>query len=158
MLDQHIDDPSSSVPDPARQVRPGTTAKSSVAAVSAQSMIGKSILIKGEITGAESVHIEGTVEGSIALPDDRVTVGTSGRVTADITAQDIVIAGELTGTCNASDHLFVRREGSLFGDIVTSRISIEEGACLTGSIDVRRESKPALTTAVQEPLELSQVN
>lgn len=121
-------------------------------------MIGKSIVIKGEITGSESVHIEGNVEGTIVLPDDRVTVGPSGRVTADITAQDIVIAGEVTGTCNASDHLFVRREGSLFGDIVASRISVEDGACLTGSIDVRRESKPALKIVEEEPIESSHVN
>ena len=73
MLDQRVDDASSSVPDPVRQVRPGAP-KSSVSAVGAQSTIGKTLLIKGEITGSGSVHIEGKVEGTIALPDDRVTV------------------------------------------------------------------------------------
>ena len=150
MLDQRVDDSLSSVPDPLRQVRPGNVAKSSVAAVSAQSMIGKSLVIKGEITGAESVHIEGTVEGTIALPDDRVTVGASGRVSADITAQDIVVLGEVNGRCDASDHLFVRREGSLCGDVMTARISVEDGAYLTGTIDIRREAKAAPIVAEPE--------
>jgi cytoskeletal protein CcmA (bactofilin family) len=121
-------------------------------------MIGKSIIIKGEITGAESVHIEGTVEGSIALPDDRVTVGPSGRVSADITAQDIVVLGELTGSCDACDHLYVRRDGSFCGDIVTARICVEDGAYLTGTVDVRTEPTPALGAAEQELDEPSHVN
>ena len=153
VLDQRIDDSSSSVLDPVRQARPGNVAKSSVAAVSAQSMIGKTLIIKGEITGAESVHIEGTVEGSIALPDDRVTIGASGRVTADITAQDIVVLGELSGSCDASDHLFVRREGSLCGNVVTARISVEDGAYLTGTIDIRKEAVSAPIAAEPEAAE-----
>jgi len=163
VLDQRVDDSLSSVPDPVRQVRPGNVGKSSAAAVSAPSMIGKSLIIKGEITGSESIHIEGTVEGCVVLPDDRVTVGASGRVSADITAQDIVVLGELTGSCDASEHLYVRREGSFCGDAVTARISVEDGACLTGTIDIRKESAAASgiveeETAEQELVESSQVN
>lgn len=150
MLNQRVDDSSSSGSDQFLQARPGNTAKSSVSAVSAQSMIGKSIIIKGEITGAESIQIEGTVEGTIVLPDDRVTVGLSGHVSANITAQDIVVQGELTGSCDASDHLYVRREGSLCGDIVTSRISVEDGAYLTGTIDIRKEATPVPRILEQE--------
>ena len=145
MLDQRVDAAS-------------FTPKSSVSAVGAQSMIGKSLFIKGEITGSESVHIEGKVEGSIALPGDRVTVGRDGRVSANIAAQDIVVLGEVLGSCNASDHLNVRRDGSLCGDVVVARISVEEGAYLTGSIDIRRESAPASRTEEQEPVESLQVN
>jgi cytoskeletal protein CcmA (bactofilin family) len=153
MLDQRVDGSSSSVPDQFLQVRPGSTAKSSVSAVTAQSVIGKSLVIKGEITGAESVHIEGTVEGTILLPDDRVTVGPDGRVSADITAQDIVVQGELTGSCDASNHLYVRSGGSLCGDVVTTRISVEDGAYLTGTIDIRREPAPVPSTPEQETAE-----
>ena len=153
MLDQRVDDSSAPAPDQFRQVRPGNTAKSSVSAVSAQSMIGKSIVVKGEITGSESVHIEGTVEGTIALPGDRVTVGPSGRVSADIAAQDIVVQGELTGSCDAGDILYVRRDGSLCGDIVATRISVEDGAYLTGTVDIRTESTPAPRIAQQETAE-----
>lgn len=163
MLDQRIDDSSSSVPDQFRQVRPGNSAKSSVAAVSAQSVIGKSLIIKGEITGTESVQIDGIVEGTVMLPDDRVTVGPSGRVSADVIAQDIVVHGEVIGDCEATDHLYVRREGSICGNIVAARISVEDGAYLTGTVDIRRESKPApeaeeQETVEQEPLELASVN
>lgn len=139
MSDQRVEAASPSVPDPARW--PGNAPKSTASAVSAQSMIGKTISIKGEITGAESVQIEGHIEGSITLPQDRVTVGSSGRVSATITAQDIVLQGEVTGSCFATGHLYVRREGSLCGDVVTSRISVEDGAHLTGSIDIHKESK-----------------
>jgi cytoskeletal protein CcmA (bactofilin family) len=155
MSDQRVDAASSSVPD---QVRPGNAAKSSLSAVGAQSTIGKSLLIKGEITGSESVHIEGKVEGTIALPNDRVTVGCNGRVSATIAAQDIVVHGVVLGNCNASDHLAIRSEGSLFGDIVVSRISVEDGAYLTGSIDIRREPAPALMAEENELVEALHAN
>ena len=163
MLDQRVNGSTSSVLDPARQVRPGNVAVPSAAAVSAPSMIGKSLIIKGEITGSESVVIEGEVKGSIVLPDDRVTIGASGRVSADITARDIVVLGELTGSCDVSEHLYVRRDGSYFGNAVTARISVEDGACLTGTIDIRKETKPAAVpeeqeTAEQELSELAHVN
>ena len=118
--------------------------------VGAQSIIGKTLLIKGEITGSGSVHIEGKIEGSITLPEDRVTIGRNGRVSANIAAQDIVVLGEVLGSCNASDHLDIRNEGSLYGDVVVSRISVEEGAYLTGSIDIRREPAAVPAPKVEE--------
>jgi Integral membrane protein CcmA involved in cell shape determination len=121
-------------------------------------MIGKTLLIKGEITGSGSVHIEGKVEGSIELPEDRVTVGRNGRVSANIAAQDIVVLGEVLGSCNASDHLDIRSEGSLYGDVVVSRISVEEGAYLTGSIDIRREPTPKAKVEEHELVESMHVN
>jgi cytoskeletal protein CcmA (bactofilin family) len=141
MLDQRVDAAPSSTPEPARQVRPAYS-DSSMSAVGAQSTIGKTLLIKGEITGSGSVNIEGKVEGSIELPDDRVTVGRNGRVSANIAARDIVVLGEVLGSCKASDHLHIRSEGSLYGDVMVSRISVEEGAYLTGSVDIRREAAP----------------
>jgi cytoskeletal protein CcmA (bactofilin family) len=154
MLDQRVDAESSSFPDPARQMRPAGVHKSSVSSVGAQSIIGKTLLIKGEITGSGSVHIEGKIEGSIELPEDRVTVGRNGRVSANIAAQDIVVLG----SCNASDHLDIRSEGSLYGDVVVSRISVEEGAYLTGSIDIRREPAAKARVEEQELVESLHVN
>ena len=113
MLDQHLDDASFSASDSVRQARAAHASKSSVSAVGAQSTIGKTMLIKGEITGSGSVHIEGKIEGSIELREDRVTVGRNGRVSATIAAQDIVVLGEVLGSCNAGDHLDIRSEGSL---------------------------------------------
>lgn len=158
MLDQRVDAASPSVPDPIRQIRSGNASKSSVSAVGAQSRIGKTLLIKGEITGSESVLIEGKVEGSIALPGDRVTVGRDGRVSANIAAQDIVVLGEVLGSCNATDQLDIRCEGSLYGDVVVSRISVEEGAYLTGSIDIRKAPVPSPKAEEEELVESSHVN
>jgi len=158
MLDQRVEGASSSVPEPVRQTRSGSASKSSLSAVGAQSIIGKTLLIKGEITGSESVHIEGKIEGSIELPEDRVTVGRNGRVSANITAQDIVVLGEVLGSCNANDHLDIRCEGSLYVDVVVSRISVEEGAYLTGSIDIRREQAPSLEAEEHELVESLHVN
>jgi len=159
MSDQRVDAASSySTPDPTRQVRPSNAfgSSSSTPSMGDRSTIGKSLLIKGEITGSESLYIEGTVEGSVSLPADRVTVGRNGRVSADIAAREIVVLGEVIGSCEASDHFDIRNEGSLCGDVVVSRISVEYGAFLTGSIDVRRESAPEAVE--QEQAEFSQVN
>lgn len=141
MSDQHVDIAPSLTTEPVRQERSGYSG-SSMSAVGAQSTIGKTLLIKGEITGSGSVNIEGKIEGSIDLPDDRVTVGLNGRVSAKIAAQNIVVLGEVLGSCRASDHLHIRSEGSLCGDVVVSRISVEEGASLTGSIEMQRTSAP----------------
>ena len=158
MSDELVDAVPSSVPHPIRQMRPSSTSEtnSSTALLGDRSTIGKSLLIKGEITGSESLHIEGTVEGSVNLPDNRVTVGRNGRVSANIAAREIVVLGEVVGSCEASDHFDIRSKGSLCGDVVVSRISVEDGAFLTGSIDIRRE--PALEAVEQDQVEFAQVN
>ena len=158
MLDQRADASPYSVPDPTRQVRPSNPFEpsSSTLSLGDRSTIGKSLLIKGEITGSESLYIEGTVEGSVNLPDDRVTVGRDGRVSANIAAREIVVLGEVVGSCEASDHFDIRSKGSVCGDIVVSRISVEDGAFLTGSIDIRQESAPEAVE--HEQVEFSQVN
>jgi cytoskeletal protein CcmA (bactofilin family) len=158
VLDQRVDATPYLVPDPTRQVRPSNVFEpsSSTLSVGDRSTIGKSLLIKGEITGSESLFIEGTVEGSVNLPDDRVTVGRNGRVSANIAAREVVVLGEVVGRCEASDHFDIRSKGSLCGDIIVSRISVEDRAFLTGSIDIRRES--AIEVVEHEQVEFSQVN
>jgi cytoskeletal protein CcmA (bactofilin family) len=105
-----------------------------------RSLIGKSLIIKGQITGQEAMHIEGRIEGSIDLPGQMVTVGRDGHTTALVAASVIVVLGKLSGNCLASDHLDIRSEGSMKGDAVVSRISIAEGAFIKGTIDVRKDS------------------
>ena len=79
--------------------------------------IGKSLVVKGEVTGSESLYIDGKVEGTINLPGNRVTVGRNGQVAANITAREIVVQGRIVGNVTASDRLDVRSEGSLTGDV-----------------------------------------
>jgi cytoskeletal protein CcmA (bactofilin family) len=106
-----------------------------------QANIGRSLVIKGEVTGAESLFIDGRIEGSINFPDNRVTVGRNGNVAANITAKEVVIMGKVQGNVECSDRLDIRSEGLLSGDVITHRISVEEGAILKGGVEVRNPEK-----------------
>jgi len=125
------------------------------AAVSDQATIGKSLVVKGEVTGSESLYIDGKVEGAINLPGNRVTVGRNGQVAANITAREIVVLGKVRGNMAASDRVDIRSEGSLTGDVTAQRISIEDGAYFKGGIDIRKpgnsEAKGANSVAAAEP-------
>jgi cytoskeletal protein CcmA (bactofilin family) len=125
-----------------------------------QATIGKSLVIKGEVTGSESLYIDGRVEGSINLAGNRVTVGRNGVVAANINAREIVVLGKVRGNLTASDRVDIRSDGSLTGDVVAARISIEDGAFFKGGIDIRKagqqssqkpngEEKPASTVAAE---------
>ena len=105
---------------------------------SEQASIGKSLVIKGEVTGSESLYIDGRVEGTINLAGNRVTVGPNGVVNANVNAREIVVIGKLKGNLVASDRVDIRNEGSLTGDVIAQRISIEDGAFFKGGIDIRK--------------------
>lgn len=107
-----------------------------------QATIGKSLVIKGEVTGSESLYIDGRVEGSITLSGNRVTVGRNGVVAANISAREIVVLGKVRGNLTASDRVDIRSDGSLTGDVVAARISIEDGAFFKGGIDIRKGGQP----------------
>src|SRR5438046_5128946 len=115
-------------PAPRTAATPTTTAD--------QATIGKSLVIKGEVTGSESLYIDGRVEGSINLSGNRVTVGRNGVVAANINAREIVVLGKVRGNLTASVRVDVRSDGSLTGDVVAARISIEDGAFFKGGIDI----------------------
>jgi cytoskeletal protein CcmA (bactofilin family) len=104
-------------------------------------------MIKGEVTGSESIFIDGRIEGSINLPGNRVTVGRNGQVAANISAREIVVLGKIRGNCQAADRIDIRAEGSLTGDVIAARISIEDGAFFKGGIDIRKpgDAKPGTT-------------
>jgi len=117
-------------------VRPLTTTTAD------QATIGKSLVIKGEVTGSESLYIDGRVEGSINLSGNRVTVGRNGVVAANINAREIVVLGKVRGNLTASDRVDIRSDGSLTGDVIAARISIEDGAFFKGGIDIRKGGQP----------------
>jgi cytoskeletal protein CcmA (bactofilin family) len=103
--------------------------------------IGKSLQIKGEVIGSESLYIDGNVEGTIILPDSRVTVSRDALVSANITAREVVVLGKVSGNIYASDRVDIRSEGSLTGDVTAGRITIGEGAYFKGGIDIRKSSQ-----------------
>jgi len=151
--------------EPARPAAPQTpsfepaartpTAGAQPASVGDQATIGKSLVVKGEVTGSESLYIDGKVEGAINLPGNRVTVGRNGQVAANITAREIVVLGKVRGNMTASDRVDIRSEGSLTGDVAAQRISIEDGAFFKGGIDIRKPTneggKGANSVAPSEP-------
>jgi len=101
-----------------------------------QATIGRTLVIKGEISGSESLYIDGRVEGTISFKDHRVTVGRNGVVQSNISAREVVIMGKVTGNVECTDRVDIRSEGSLTGDVVSQRISVEDGAMLRGSVQL----------------------
>jgi cytoskeletal protein CcmA (bactofilin family) len=108
-----------------------------------QATIGRSLVIKGEVSGSESLYIDGRVEGTIRLEDSRLTVGRNGVVVANISAKEVVIMGTVTGNIQCTDRLDIRSEGSLIGDVATPRICVEDGAMVKGAVEVRHADKGA---------------
>jgi cytoskeletal protein CcmA (bactofilin family) len=107
--------------------------------------IGKSIVIKGEVSGSEDLTIEGQIEGKIDLQDHVLTVGSTGHVHAHVAARSIIVLGQVTGNLTANEKVDIREKGSVEGDIVAPRVAIADGADFRGSIDMRR-TEPAAAT------------
>jgi len=100
--------------------------------------IGKSVVIKGELSGSEDLTIEGHVEGRIDLKDNVLTIGPNGKIKAEVFARSVVVLGEVTGNVTASEKVDIRDNGSVDGDIASPRVAIAEGAHFRGSVDMQR--------------------
>lgn len=101
--------------------------------------IGKSVVIKGELSGSEDLYLDGEVEGSIELHEHNLTVGPNGRVKANVNAKEVIVHGKVDGNIVNSDRVELRKSAVLVGDIVTQRIVIEDGAYFKGGIDIRKD-------------------
>ena len=102
--------------------------------------IGKSVVIKGELNGSEDLTIEGRVEGKIELTEHVLTIGSNGKIQAEVFAKALIVLGEVNGNINASEKVEIRDGGSVDGDIVSPRIAIAEDAHFRGSVDMQRKS------------------
>ncbi len=110
-------------------------------------MIGKSVMIKGQIFSREDLTIDGEVDGSVDVHEHRLTVGPNGKVQAGVKAREIVVLGTINGNVEAADKIDIRKDARLVGDIKTSRIVIEDGAYFKGSIDITKNPEPARAEA-----------
>jgi cytoskeletal protein CcmA (bactofilin family) len=108
--------------------------------------IGKSIVIRGEVSGSEDLTVEGRVEGKIELRDHILIVGSNGQVHAHIVGKSIIVLGQVKGNLTAADKVEIREKGSVEGDIVAPRVAIADGANFRGSIDMRREEPSKVPT------------
>jgi len=117
-------------------------------------MIGKTISIKGDITGEESLVIEGRVDGTIALKNNDLTIGQSGVVNANLTASVVRIDGEVKGDIVGVEKVVISKTGKVHGNIVGPRVTLEDGAKFKGSIDMDPGSAESVL-APQAPKSIS---
>ncbi len=99
-------------------------------------IIGKSVIIRGELTGSEDLFMDGQVDGTITLTDCRLTLGPNARVNADISVQDIIIFGKVDGNIKATGSIDLRQTAIVTGDVFAGRLSIEENALIKGRVEL----------------------
>ena len=104
--------------------------------------IGKSVIVKGELTGSEDLYVDGQVEGSIDLQGNNLTVGPDGQIRANVTAKGVIVQGKLEGNIHATERVDFRKSAIAVGDVITQRVAIEEGAYFKGKVDI---GKPEAT-------------
>jgi len=133
--------PMGATPSPAprsERTLPGAGPKGSPRAREEEAManIGKSITIKGDLTGNEDLIIEGTVEGRVDLPDNQLTVGANGNVRAEVHAKAVIVIGKVTGNIRGTERIEIQATGAVDGDVSAPRLVVAEGAVLNGSIEM----------------------
>jgi cytoskeletal protein CcmA (bactofilin family) len=109
--------------------------------------IGKSVVIKGELSGSEDLTIEGQVEGKIELRQNVLTIGPNGKIKAQVFAKAVIVLGEVVGNVTATEKVDIRDNGSVDGDLVSPRVAIAEGAHFRGSIDMQRQGQTVAQVA-----------
>lgn len=110
-------------------------------------VIGKSVQIRGEVKGSEDLLVDGNVEGTITLTDSRLTIGPHAKVTANVSARDVVLLGRLSGNIRATGRVELRKGCDLVGDIASARLSIEENAMFRGKVDLVDEGDKNIAAA-----------
>jgi len=113
--------------------------------------LGASLHVKGEISGNEDLHIDGSVEGLIQLEDRKLTVGASAKLAADVVAREVVVYGSVKGNLRARDRIEIKKDGSVVGDLTTARIMIEDGAYFKGSIEIDRTGSSSSDSDLEKP-------
>jgi len=98
--------------------------------------IGKSVSIRGDITGSEDFYVDGNVEGSIQLNGHSLTIGPNGKVHANVVARNVTVGGSIKGNIHVSERTEMRKTAVVTGDVQTRRIAIEEGAYFKGKLEI----------------------
>jgi cytoskeletal protein CcmA (bactofilin family) len=109
--------------------------------------IGRSVVIKGQLSGSEDLYVDGVVEGTIELQSNSLVIGPNGKVHANVSAKGVVVQGKLEGNIHATDRTELTKTAITIGDITTQRISIEDGASFRGKIDIQKEVAKASSAA-----------
>lgn len=113
--------------------------------------IGQSIVFKGELTGDEDLEIEGQVEGNVRLANNTLTIGSSGRLTAQVVAKSIIVIGRVKGNLTATERIEIQATGVVEGDVKAPKLNVQEGAVLNGGIDMSASASSATSANAQAP-------
>ncbi len=113
--------------------------------------IGKSISIKGDLTGNEDIVIEGNVEGKVNLPDGQLTIGAAGTVKGEVQAKTVVIVGRVLGNVSGLERVEVQGSGVVEGDVTSPRLTVAEGAVLNGTLKVGAQASSSKASTAQAP-------
>jgi cytoskeletal protein CcmA (bactofilin family) len=111
-------------------------------------VIGKSVVIRGDLSGNEDLYMDGDIEGTITLTGSQLTVGPNARVHANVSVRDIVVFGRLTGNIQATGRVDLRQSAFVNGDVLAGRLSIEESAILKGRVELKASADGKLTPPV----------
>jgi cytoskeletal protein CcmA (bactofilin family) len=110
--------------------------------------IGRTITIRGDISGMEDVYVDGQIEGSIQLGGNSLTVGPNGRIHANVAAKSVIVGGTVEGNIQVTERTEMRKSAIVTGDVQTRRIAIEEGAYFKGKLEILVDSKPQTSSPV----------
>ncbi|MFV1985140.1 MAG: polymer-forming cytoskeletal protein [Thiohalomonadales bacterium] len=113
-----------------------STTTSRISSTSSPATIGSSIYFKGELSGEEDFIIQGKVDGEIKLQKNNLTIGIDGVINANITARIIIVEGQLNGDLTGSENVIIRKTGNVLGNIISPRVTLEDGAKFKGSIEM----------------------
>jgi cytoskeletal protein CcmA (bactofilin family) len=147
--------PPEPVPQPA--VRPAPSGAKTLFGKGEEAManIGKSITIKGDLSGNEDIVVEGTVEGKVDLPNNQLTIGANGTARAEITAKTIVVIGRVAGNVNGTERVEIQATGVVEGDVSAPRLVVSEGAVLNGSIHMTKKGVAGVGAPHEAPRALA---
>lgn len=112
--------------------------------------IGKSIAIKGDLTGNEDMMIEGTVDGKVDLPNNQLTIGANGKIRAEVTAKSVIVIGRVTGNVTGTERVEIQATGIIEGDVTSPKLVVAEGAVLNGAINMSKRDSSAARPPTQE--------
>ncbi|MBI1940544.1 MAG: polymer-forming cytoskeletal protein [Acidobacteria bacterium] len=113
-----------------------------------QTLLGRSMVLRGDLSGKEDLLVEGQFEGTISLQEHCLTIGPHGQVKAEIHARQVIIQGSVNGNITAGEKIEIRKSGNVVGDLVAAAIAIEDGAYFKGSIDILREQPQEMARAL----------
>lgn len=112
--------------------------------------IAQSLLIKGELSGSEDMTVEGVVDGTLELCQNVLTIGPTGKITAQVFAKAVIVLGKVDGNITASEKVEIHEGGSVHGDVVSPRVAIADGADFCGSVDMQTEGAESISVRIPQ--------